>query len=119
MLSTPRSLGFVLAAIVGAMLVPGCRSEDGLSGTSESPDAPAPRFSSSQAIPNQYIIVFKSSRPDPAAEARTLVAQHGRTLRFTHTLAIKGFAADLASRRSRRQPAWTLPSRTDRSSLAW
>jgi hypothetical protein len=28
MLSTPRSLGFVLAAILGAMLVPGCRPED-------------------------------------------------------------------------------------------
>jgi hypothetical protein len=25
MLSSPRSLGFVLAAILGAMLVPGCR----------------------------------------------------------------------------------------------
>jgi hypothetical protein len=32
MLSTPRSLGFVLAAILGAMLVPGCRPEDGHSG---------------------------------------------------------------------------------------
>jgi hypothetical protein len=29
MLSTPRSLGFVLAAILGAMLVPGCRPEHG------------------------------------------------------------------------------------------
>ena len=29
MLSTPRSLGFVLAVILGAMLVPGCRPEDG------------------------------------------------------------------------------------------
>ena len=32
MLSTPRSLGFVLAAILGAMLVPGCRPLDGSSG---------------------------------------------------------------------------------------
>ena len=31
MLSTPRSLGFVLAVILGAMLVPGCRPEDGTS----------------------------------------------------------------------------------------
>jgi hypothetical protein len=29
MLSTPWSLGFVLAVILGAMLVPGCRPEDG------------------------------------------------------------------------------------------
>jgi hypothetical protein len=27
MLSSPRSLGFVLAVIIGAMLVPGCRAE--------------------------------------------------------------------------------------------
>jgi hypothetical protein len=27
MLSSPRSLGFVLGAILGAMLVPGCRSD--------------------------------------------------------------------------------------------
>lgn len=31
MLSSPRSLGFVLAAIVGAMLVPGCRPSSQLS----------------------------------------------------------------------------------------
>ncbi len=30
MLSTPWSLGFVLAAILGAMLVPGCRPQEGL-----------------------------------------------------------------------------------------
>jgi hypothetical protein len=32
MLSTPWNLGFVLAAIVGAMLVPGCRTADNSSG---------------------------------------------------------------------------------------
>src|SRR6185295_5186157 len=95
MLSTPRSLGFVLAAILGAMLVPGCRPEDGPSGPSESSNSPAPQFSSSQAIPGQYIVVFKSSLPEPAVEARALVARHGGTLRFTYTAALKGFAARL------------------------
>lgn len=51
MLSTPRSLGFVLAAILGAMLVPGCRMEDGPS-----------EVTSTQMIPDQYIVVVKSSR---------------------------------------------------------
>jgi subtilisin family serine protease len=46
-------------------------------------------------IPDQYIVVFKSALPEPAAEARALVAQHGGTLRFTYTAAIKGFAAHL------------------------
>ena len=95
MLSTPRSLGFVLAAILGAMLVPGCRSDDGPSGPSEAPATQAPQFSSSRVVPDQYIVVFKSSLPDAAAEARALVAQHGGTLRFTYTSAIKGFAANL------------------------
>jgi subtilisin family serine protease len=40
-------------------------------------------------------VVFKSSLPNPAAEARALVAQHGGTLRFTYTAALKGFAAKL------------------------
>jgi hypothetical protein len=35
MLSTPRSLGFVLAVILGAMLVPGCRPENGPSTSSQ------------------------------------------------------------------------------------
>jgi hypothetical protein len=35
MLSTPWSLGFVLAAILGAMLVPGCRPVDGPSISSQ------------------------------------------------------------------------------------
>jgi hypothetical protein len=43
---------------------------------------PSFQTSSSQTVPDQYIVVFKSSLPDPAAEARALVAQHGGTLRF-------------------------------------
>ena len=95
MLSTPRDFGFVLAVILGAMLVPGCRPDDGLSGPSDASSTPGPQFSSSQLVPDQYIVVFKSSLPDPAAQARSLVAQHGGTLRFTYTSAIKGFAAKL------------------------
>jgi aqualysin 1 len=96
MLSAPRGFGFVLAAILGMMLVPGCRPDDGLSGPSEAVSTTAPQFSSaSQVIPDQYIVVFKSSLPDPAAQARALVAQHGGTLRFTYTSALKGFSARL------------------------
>jgi aqualysin 1 len=94
MLPTPWSLGFVLAAVAGALLVPGCRPQDGPSGPTELSDVPAPRFNSS-AIPDEYIVVFNSSLPDAAAEARALVAQHGGTLRFTYTSALKGFAAKL------------------------
>ena len=61
MLPTPWSLGFVLAAIAGAMLVPGCRPQDGPSGLTELSDVPAPQFSSS-VIPDEYIVVLKSSQ---------------------------------------------------------
>jgi hypothetical protein len=96
MLPSPWSLGFVAVA-AGAMLVPGCRPQDGPSGPSESLDVSSPQFSSSRVIPDQYIVVFNSSLPDAAAEARALVAQHGGTLRFTYTSALKGFAATTAS----------------------
>src|SRR5687768_6018435 len=92
---SPWSLGFVLAAAAGAMLVPGCRPQDGPSGPSESVEVSSPQFSSSRVISDQYIVVFKPTLPDPATEARALVAQHGGTLRFTYTAVLKGFAATL------------------------
>ncbi len=95
MLSTPRSLGFVLAAILGAMLVPGCRPDEGPSGPSELSEVSSPQLRSGQTIPGEYIVVFKRSLPDPAREARAMAAQHGGTLRFTYSSALKGFAAAL------------------------
>src|SRR5829696_1827662 len=96
MLSTPRDLGSILAVILGAMLVPGCRPDDGPSGPSAPTEATTAQLGSAPVtIPDHYIVVFKSSLPDPAAEARALVAQHGGTLRFTYTAALKGFAARL------------------------
>jgi hypothetical protein len=71
MLPTPWSLGFVLAAVAGALLVPGCRPSDEPSGPTDLLDAPAPHFSVA-AIPSEYIVVFKSTQPGAAAEARAL-----------------------------------------------
>lgn len=96
MLPSPWSLGFVLAVAAGAMLVPGCRPQDGPSGPSEPSEiSPPPQFSSSRILADQYIVVFKANLPDPAAQARALVAQHGGTLRFTYTSILTGFAATL------------------------
>ena len=96
MLSTPRGFGFVLAVILGMMLVPGCRPDDGPSGPTAPAEPIATQLSATAAtIPDQYIVVFNSSLPDPAAHARALVAQHGGTLRFTYTAALKGFSAKL------------------------
>ena len=64
MLSSPRSLGFVLAAILGAMLVPGCRPQDGPLGPSRRSSVLAAQFSSSQIV-----VVEVADRPEsrPAA----------------------------------------------------
>jgi subtilisin family serine protease len=97
------SLGGLLSAT--AMMLSACQDANSPTVSSpQSPNDPAVSFAATadqglgRAIPGAYIVVFKSSLPDPAAEARGLVAQHGGTLRFTYTSAIKGFAADLPAR---------------------
>jgi aqualysin 1 len=52
------------------------------------------RFSSAP-IPARYIVVFRDSVADPAAEAASLARAEGGQLHFTYTRALKGFAATL------------------------
>lgn len=52
-------------------------------------------FGHSQPIPGRFIVVFKSSVANPAAEAAGLVRSHGGRLLHTYAGAIKGFAANL------------------------
>jgi len=51
-----------------------------------------------EAIPGQYIVVFKAGTNDAPGLARRLVAAHGGGLRFTYTHAVQGFAARLPDR---------------------
>jgi subtilisin family serine protease len=94
------SLGGLLGA--AAMMLSACQDANSPTVSSpQSPSDPAVSFAATadhgpgRAIPGAYIVVFKSGLPAPAADARALVAQHGGSLRFTYTSAIKGFAADL------------------------
>jgi len=48
-----------------------------------------------EAIPDQYIVVFRDSVSDVSGRAKALVAAHGGSLRFTYTSALRGFAARL------------------------
>jgi hypothetical protein len=82
------SFGGLLGA--AALMLSAC--QDANSPTVSSPQRasdPAVSFAATadqglgRAIPGAYIVVFKSSLPEPAAEARALVAQHGGSLRFT------------------------------------
>ena len=66
MLPSPWSLGFVLGTVAGALLVPGCRPQDGSSRPSES-EIGALQFTSSRVIPDQDMVVLK------ARETRTEV----------------------------------------------
>jgi subtilisin family serine protease len=96
------SFGGLLGA--AALMLSACQDANSPTVSSpQSPSDPAVSFAATadqglgRAIPGAYIVVFKSSLPEPAAEARALVAQHGGTLRFTYTSAIKGFAAELSA----------------------
>jgi subtilisin family serine protease len=46
-------------------------------------------------IPDEYIVTFRDDVADAPGLARQLVAQHGGTVRFTYTAALRGFAARL------------------------
>jgi aqualysin 1 len=48
-----------------------------------------------QPIPGRYIVVFKDSVGNPAAEAARLSSAHGGQVLHTYSAAIKGFAATL------------------------
>ena len=109
MCSAPYARGalFSFGGLLGAaaLMLSACQDANSPTVSSpQSPSDPAVGFAATahqglgRAIPGAYIVVFKSSLPDPAAKARALVAQHGGTLRFTYTSAIKGFAADLPAK---------------------
>lgn len=52
-------------------------------------------FAQSQPIPGRYIVVFKDSVGNPAAEAANLARGLGGQLHHTYTSALKGFAVSL------------------------
>jgi len=82
-------------------------------GSSQAPDpvldlgaAPA-----GQAVPDEYIVVFKDNVSSPGSEAAGIVNAQGGKLRFTYSRALKGFAAQLSPRavqalRSNPKVAW-------------
>jgi subtilisin family serine protease len=58
-------------------------------------DLPAQAFGESQPIPGRYIVVFKDSVQNPAAEAANVMRGRGGQVHFTYSHAIKGFAATI------------------------
>jgi subtilisin family serine protease len=75
----------------------------------------------SQAIPDRYIVVFRSEVGDAPGLARQLAAAHGGTIHHTYRHAIKGFAATLpqaAAAALRRNPNVAYVEQDQRVSLA-
>jgi subtilisin family serine protease len=58
-------------------------------------DAATHPYAQSRPIPGRYIVVFKNTVANPAAEAATLMQGHGGQLHHTYASALKGFAASL------------------------
>jgi subtilisin family serine protease len=79
-----------------ALAIAGCSNDDSLLGTTSNvPDAPSASRASARVIPGAYVVVFRDEVANVPARARALAAEHGGTLRYTYTAAVKGFAAEL------------------------
>jgi aqualysin 1 len=64
--------------------------------TAQAPDArPSHPFAQSAPIPGRYIVVFKDSVGNPAAEAANLMRGTAGQLHYTYSAALRGFAASL------------------------
>jgi subtilisin family serine protease len=50
-----------------------------------------------QAVPDEYIVVFKDNVSAPASEAGNIVHADGGKLKYTYSRALKGFTAELSS----------------------
>ena len=107
--ASARSRSLVVLGIVCVLGSTACR--DGV--TPPSLNGPARRVASSdvlpdttlwpdssikpgQAIPGDYIVVFKSDVQDAPGLSRQLATQHGARLHFAYTTVLKGFAAHLS-----------------------
>ncbi len=69
---------------------------------SASPNAPAAEDPTStgagEVIPGSFIVVFKPDAADPPGLADRLVREHGGTVHFAYSSALKGFAGELPER---------------------
>lgn len=86
-------LPLLAAALLAAML--STATSIAQSQPPEAATAPVKIYGASKPIPDRYIITFKRSVPDVAAEAKRLMAGRGGEIHFVYTRAIKGFAATI------------------------
>jgi subtilisin family serine protease len=82
------------AGAAAILLAAGC-SSDSPSDPSAATPAAVPSLAEN-AIPGQYIVVFRKDVSDAPGLARRLVQENGGRMRFSYQHAIKGFSAELS-----------------------
>src|SRR6059036_2041291 len=88
----PSAARIVALAFLAALA--GCET---LSNPAQQSPDPGNRTAAIEAVPGQYIVVFRDNVADPATVANELVTAAGGSLLRVYTSAIKGFAAQLSA----------------------
>src|SRR5881409_3552103 len=88
----PSAARIVALAFLAALA--GCET---LSNPAQQSPDPGNRTAAIEAVPGQYIVVFRDNVGDPATVANELVTAAGGSLLRVYTSAIKGFAAQLSA----------------------
>jgi hypothetical protein len=84
--------------MIGALALTACQDVAAPVSEDNTMVAEAPLLStqSANAIPDEYIVVFKEDVADANGRANALAQEHGASVRFTYAAAFKGFAARMS-----------------------
>ena len=91
--------GTACLTMIGALALAACQdvAAPTIDGDAVVGEEQAPTEQVANAIPDEYIVIFKQDVADPGARANALVKEHGGNVRFTYTAAVKGFAARMSA----------------------
>jgi len=90
--------GTACLTMIGALALTACQDVAAPVSEDNTMVAEAPLLStqSANAIPDEYIVVFKEDVADANGRANALAQEHGASVRFTYAAAFKGFAARMS-----------------------
>jgi subtilisin family serine protease len=89
----PRPSGWTWLLPVAALVAAGCQDEPLPTEPGPAPGADLSASAQSGVGADDWIVVFRDGTGDPPGLARRLASDHGATLRFVYTHALRGFAA--------------------------
>ena len=96
--SRRHTRGAACLTMIGALALTACQDVAAPVSEDDTLVAEAPMLStqSANAIPDEYIVVFKEDVADANGRANALAQEHGASVRFTYAAAFKGFAARMS-----------------------